>query len=284
MLGAIIGDMVGSTYEIREVKYFLNYHAPSPYEERMDIMDKKTPLFQDCSIPTDDTCWTLAMIDAIINGNRDYETYLKDYGLREIAKGNDIFGRPRFGRGSLLWIEGKKKGNSYGNGAAMRISPVAYLFDDLEEIKEESYLATIPTHNHPEAIKSAEAVATTIYLLRTGHSKEEVENYIKEHYYPLNYNLEELRHNYKFTSRAKNSVPIAIYAFFQGNDFEDCIRKAISIGGDSDTIASITGAIAETIYPIPEELKQQALNRLDDNGKNLLKQVYKDEKRLKREL
>ena len=284
MFGAIIGDIVGSTYEVEEVNYWIKNHSPRPYAERIKIMDKTTLLFKEESIPTDDTCWTLAILSAIINGDCDYETYLREYGEAEIKKGPDKFGRPRFGPGSMSWLEGKSKGHSLGNGGAMRISPIGFLFDNIEQIKEESYRATIPTHNTEEALKSAEAVAITIYLLRIGMPKEEVKDYIEKTYYNLDYNLEELRHNYTFKSKAKNSVPIAIYCFFEGEDFDDSIRKAISIGGDSDTIASITGAIAESYYGVPDDLKEKARTYLDENANNLLDQIYEKGKRKTHEI
>jgi type I restriction enzyme M protein len=136
----------------------------------------------------------------------------------------------------------------------MRISPVGFLFNSIEEVKMESYKATITSHNHPEAIKSAEAVAVSIFMLRTDFSKDEVKKYIEDNYFSLNYDLDNLSENYEFTSRAINSVPQAIFCFLQSNDFEDAIRKAISIGGDCDTIAAITGSLAEAYYSVPEEL------------------------------
>lgn len=172
MLGAIIGDKAGSNYEMEEINYWKEYKKPRPYEERIKIMDPKTPLFAENSIFTDDTVWTCAIYDAIVNGDCDYESYLKEYGKKELAKGLDKYGRGRFSPGSIKWITGNYEGTSYGNGAAMRISPIGFIFNSFEQIKEQSYLATIPSHNHIDAIKSAEAVAITIYLLRTGMSKK----------------------------------------------------------------------------------------------------------------
>ena len=274
MLGAIIGDLAGSSYEVEEVLYWKENHIPRPYEDRMKIMDKNVPLFSKNSSTTDDTSWTCAIYDAIINGDFDYEKYLRKYGIRDLNKGKDIYGRSRFGKGSVAWIKGNYQGNSYGNGAAMRISPIGFCFDSFEQIKEESYKATIPSHNHIEAIKSAEAVAVAIYLLKSGIDRLELKDYIEKTYYKLDFDLEELRHNYTFTSKAKESVPQAFYVFFASNDFEDAIRKAISIGGDTDTIASITGALAESYYGVPEEIKKQVIPFLDEDTYNLLDSRY----------
>ena len=278
MLGAIIGDKAGSNYEMEEINYWKEYKKPRPYEERIKIMNPKTPLFAENSIFTDDTVWTCAIYDAIINGDCDYENYLKEYGKKELAKGLDKYGRGRFSPGSIKWITGNYKGTSYGNGAAMRISPIGFIFNSFEQIKEQSYLATIPSHNHIDAIKSAEAVAITIYLLRTGMSKKEVEEYIKKNYYPMNYSLEELRHTYTFKSKAKDTVPQALFCFFQSQDFENTIRTAISIGGDTDTIASIAGALAESYYGVPETIKEEIKKELDEDKYNLLKNKYFNQK------
>ena len=282
MLGAIIGDVAGSIYEVLEINEIKNYHRNRSYEERIKILDQSVPLFtEDCSA-TDDSILTCAVYDAIVNGDYDYEKYLRAYGLREIDLGLDKHGRSRFGAGFVKWLEDTKTGDSYGNGAAMRISPIGFCFDNLENVKTEARLATIPSHNHEEALKSAEAVATSIYLLRTGTTKEEVEEYIKKNYYDLNYNLEDLQRNYSFSSKAINSVPQALFIFFQSHDFEDAIRKAISIGGDSDTIAAITGSLAESYYGIPNNLKELVKPYLKDYMYDLLKDRYYKNSKVKR--
>ena len=273
MLGAIIGDIVGSYYEVLEIEEKKNNKRNRSYEERIKILDKETPLFTKMASVTDDSILTCAIYDAIKNGN-NYEKYLKEYGIREINLGKDIYGRSRFGKGFVDWLENKKEGNSYGNGAAMRISPVGFCFETLEEVKENAKRATIPSHNHEDALKSAEAVAVSIFLLRKGMKKEEVIDYIKNNYYDLNYDLEELQRNYSFSSKAINSVPQALYVFSVANDFEDAIRKAISIGGDTDTIASIVGALSESYYQIPDEIKEQAKPYLIDYMYDLLKDKY----------
>ena len=154
MLGAIIGDVIGSYYEVLEIQAMKN-KTPRKYLERREILDKNVPLFTENSSVTDDSILTCAVYDAIINGHCDYEKYLREYGLREIQCGADMYGRGRFGKGFVEWLKHNNEGTSWGNGAAMRISAVGFCFDDLEEVKRNAYLATIPSHDHPEAIKSS---------------------------------------------------------------------------------------------------------------------------------
>lgn len=267
MLGAIIGDVVGSYYEVLEVKEIKNGHRS--YEERIKILDQNTPLFTNNSSVTDDSILTFAIYKAI-KENKPYEEMLKYYAKKEIDLGKDMYGRSRFGKGFVEWVNGNTEGTSYGNGASMRISPVGYLFDTLEEVKQESYKATIPSHNHEESILCAEAVSTSIFLLRNGISKEELKEYIEKNYFKLDYDLEDLRKNYKFSSKSINSVPQAIFTFLESNSFEETIRNAISIGGDTDTIACIAGSLAESYYGIPQELLEQVKPYLKDYMKELL--------------
>lgn len=267
MLGAIIGDVVGSYYEVLEVKEIKNGHRS--YEERIKILDQNTPLFTEHSSVTDDSILTFAIYKAI-KENKPYEEMLKYYAKQEIDLGKDMYGRSRFGKGFVEWVNGNTEGTSYGNGASMRISPVGYLFDTLEEVKQESYKATIPSHNHEESILCAEAVSTSIFLLRNGMSKEELKEYIENNYFKLDYDLEDLRRNYKFSSKSINSVPQAIFTFLESNSFEETIRNAISIGGDTDTIACIAGSLAESYYGIPQELLEQVKPYLKDYMKELL--------------
>ena len=276
MLGAIIGDVAGSDLEVKEIKALKEGKNVS-YDDRMKIMDKNTPLFNDKCETTDDSCLTIAILDAILN-HKSYEESLREYGLRELNYGLDKYGRNRFGTGFTNWLNKDSKCDSYGNGCAMRISPVGFMFDSIKEIKKQSKLATIPSHNNPESIKCAEAVALSIYLLRSGLSKEYVKNYIRVNYFDLNYDLENLRCNYKFKVRAIDSVPQALFCFFESNDFEDAIRKALSIGGDTDTIACITGSLAEAHYKVPDELKKQVKPYLKDYMVPILEQYYKEEK------
>ena len=276
MLGAIIGDVVGSYYEVLEVKEIKNGHRS--YNDRIKILDQNTPLFTENSSVTDDSILTFAIYKAI-KENKPYEEMLKYYAKQEINLGKDMYGRSRFGKGFVEWVNSNTQGTSYGNGASMRISPVGFLFNTLEEVKQETYKATIPSHNHQESILCAEAVAISIFLLRNGISKEELKEYIEKNYFKLDYDIEKLRRNYKFSSKSIDSVPQAIYAFLESNSFEETIRNAISIGGDTDTIACIAGSLAESYYGIPENLLEQVKPYLKDYMKELLEKEKTLQKR-----
>ena len=276
MLGAIIGDVAGSTIEVLEVND-KKKKGIRDYQERIKILDSRTKLFDSESSVTDDSILTVAILDAVLN-NRSYETTLREYGLREIKLGVDKYGRSRFGRGFISWLKGESNGVSFGNGCAMRISPIGFLFDSLEEVVDEARLSTIPTHNNPDSIKCATAVATSIFLLRCGISKLELISYIKNNYFDLDYDLEYLQHNYKFTSSAIDSVPQAIFCFMKSDSFENAIRTSLSIGGDADTIACITGSLAEAYYGVPEYLKEEVIKYIPDYMKEILSIYYKKEK------
>lgn len=276
MLGAIIGDVAGSYLEVLEVND-KKKKGIRDYKDRNKILDNNIPLFNDkCSV-TDDSVLTIAIMDAILN-NKNYDVCLKEYGIREINLGVDRYGRNRFGRGFINWLYGNSKGDSFGNGCAMRVSPVGYLFNVLEDVKRESYLATIPTHNNPDSIKCAEAVATSIFFLRKGISKVKLKEYITNNYFKLDYDLEDLRHNYIFTSKAIDSVPQAIFCFLESSSFEETIRTALSIGGDTDTIACIAGSIAEACYGIPNDVIEDVNKYIPDYMKDILSKYYKKEK------
>ena len=272
MLGAIIGDVAGSLYEVKEVKALLKKEKISK-DERCKILNKKTPLFLESSSLTDDSILSLALIDAYLN-KKDYKEKLKEYGLKEHEKGLDIYGRSKFGKGFIEFLYDDSKCNSYGNGCAMRIGALASLFNDIDTLKEEVYKATIPTHNHPESLLCAECLAVSIFLIKNKYSKEFIKEYIEKHYFSLDFNLEDLQKNYKFTSKAIKSVPQAIYVFLESNDFEDAIRKAISIGGDSDTIACMVGSIAEEYYGIPENLIKEVSRYIPEEYNHLINKYY----------
>lgn len=278
MLGAIIGDVAGSTYEKDEILAFKS-KTKIPYEERIKILDKNVSLFKKDSIYTDDTCLTVAIADALLN-DRNYELYLKEYGLKEHEKGLDLYGRSRFGSGFIEWLHNKGRSDSYGNGCAMRISSIPFYLDDLSEIRKEVCNATIPSHNCKESISCALAVSDAIYMAKNKCSKEEIKKHIENNYFSLEYDLEHLQRNYKFTSKSYESVPLGIYAFLISNDFEDGIRKAISIGGDADTIACIAGSILEAYYGIPEKIKNDVLKYIPNEFKEVINKMYERKKNL----
>ena len=237
MLGAITGDIIGSIYEGYSIK------------------TKNFSLFSPRCCFTDDTVLTLAIADTILSqGN--YGEKLKEYCRKY----------PGAGYGSNFYNWGMSDNfdpyNSWGNGSAMRVSPVGFAFDDLDAVLREAKASAVVTHNHPEGIKGAQATAAAIFLARTGHSKAQIKSYIKT---TFNYNLEtNLEQVESADVSCAGSVPQAIIAFLESTDFEDAIRNAIFIGGDSDTIACIAGGIAQAFYQsVPDAIATQALAFLD---------------------
>lgn len=273
MLGAIIGDIAGSTYEVDEVTSLKNKQIN--YENRMSILDTNNPLFKESSSYTDDTVLTAAIASAIMT-DKDYYKSLKEFGNREVNLGLDKYGRSRFGKSFCQWLKSDTIGESYGNGCAMRVSPIANYYDNINKILKETRLSTMTSHNHMESLEATMAVSMCIYLAKTKRPKEVIKDHIEKIIgYDLNFDLNDLQHNYKFTSKAKNSVPQAIYCFLISNNFEDAIRKAISIGGDSDTIAAITGSIAEVYYGIDDKLIKQTEKYLPEYIINIVNDFYK---------
>ena len=246
MIGAIIGDIVGSRFEFDNIK------------------TKRFELFTtECDF-TDDTVMTLAIAKAFAKRNQS-----EDFKKTLIKTMHEVGGQyPSCGYGGcfLDWImnENTKPYNSCGNGSAMRVSSVGWYAKTLVEAEELAKISAEVTHNHPEGIKGAQAVAAAIFLAKVGVSKTEIKEYIKQNYYALDFTLDEIRPTYQYEIVCQTSVPQAIQAFLESTDFEDAIRNAISIGGDSDTIAAITGSIAEAYYGVDEDLRETALSYLDD--------------------
>ena len=253
MLGAIIGDIVGSRFEFRNNK------------------SKEFELFNNKCTFTDDTVMTLAIAKAILHSKSDYSdlSSLSIKYMQEVGRNYPSCG---YGGSFGLWVfsNNPKPYNSFGNGAAMRVSPVGFVAKSLDQAISLSKKVTEVTHNHPEGIKGAEATAVAIYLARNGYNINDIKNYIDKHYYKMNFTLDEIRDTYKFNETCQDTVPQAIMAFLESTDFEDAIRNAISIGGDSDTIAAITGGIAEAYYGVPVEIRENALKYLDENLKSIL--------------
>lgn len=251
MLGAIIGDIVGSPYE------FDDYN----------IKTTDFPLFSKESEITDDTVMTLAVAQGLMNGKKDpQKTY--DEITKCMQKLGNEYPYMSYGYNFQSWLcsDNPKPYNSYGNGSAMRVSSVAWFFDNLEDVEKYAEISALPTHNHPEGIKGAQAVASAIFLARSGKTKNKIKDYIiKKYSYDLSKTCDEIRPNYHHVESCQETVPQAITAFLEGNDFEEVIRFAVSLGGDSDTLTAIAGSIAEAYYPIPDNIKQIALKFLDDD-------------------
>ena len=269
MIGAIVGDIVGSRFE------FNNYR------------NKNFELFTgDCKV-TDDSIMTLAVAKAVMEARRiresapdgcDSEYYVA--AERLAVKYMQQIGRkyPNCGYGGrfIHWVfsDTPQPYNSFGNGAAMRINPVGFAAETEEEVVRLSRAVTAVTHNHPEGIKGAEAAAMAIYMARKGCSKKEIRDRIVKDYYALDFTIDEIRSTYEFNETCQNTVPQAIEAFLEAESFEDAIRTAVSVGGDSDTIAAITGSIAEAYYGVPEDVKNRALTYLDVDLRNILEEWY----------
>ena len=247
MLGAIIGDIAGSRFEFdnRRSKEFTMFHHKCKF--------------------TDDSVMSLAVCQALLRTAPDFQELDKETiaCMREIGQPYPQCG---YGGRFYRWMYGDnpKPYNSYGNGAAMRVSGCGWAADSLEEAKRLSEAVTAVTHNHPEGLKGAEATATAVYLARTGIGKEELRAYITGNYYPIDFTLDAVRETYQFHETCQDSVPQAFEAFFESTDFEDAVRNAVSIGGDSDTIAAIAGSVAEAFYGVPEKLRRKALPFLDE--------------------
>ena len=259
MLGAIIGDIAGSRFEWNNQK------------------TKEFELFTGRCRPTDDSIMTISIAKAILDSEGDLAKleqntvkYMQQFGRRYPDAG--------YGERFYDWIFTKdpQPYNSFGNGAAMRVSPCGFAAGTLQEAKALARAVTKVTHNHPKGMKAAEAVAVAIFLARNGKKLAEIREHIEQHYYIIDFTLDEIRPSYRFDITCQGSVPQAFEAFFESTGFEDAIRNAISIGGDSDTIAAVTGGMAEAYYGIPLTIRDKALLFLNDD---LLKIVHSFEKK-----
>ena len=243
MYGAILGDIIGS-----------------PYEFDRSGKTKDFPLFSPESRFTDDTVMTVAVADAFLS----CPAGASDEAIRQqLIRSMQCFGRlhPDIGYGAkfLNWLmsEDPQPYGSWGNGSAMRVSAVGWLFDDLDTVLKMARLSAEVSHNHPEAVKGAQATAAAVFLARTGCSKEEIRTYIQSTFgYDLSRTCDEIRPGYRHDVSCRGTVPEAITAFLEGTGFEDVIRTAVSLGGDCDTLTCIAGSMAEAFYGIPDELKQ----------------------------
>ena len=267
MYGAIIGDMIGSPYEWHNTK------------------DKSFTLFAPGSRFTDDSAMTVAVAEALMDlleaGTpfADEEAYrtalvrsLKKWGLRypDAGYGGRFFG----------WLQaGTEPYHSWGNGSAMRVSSVGWLYDDLESVLEAAARTAAVTHDHREGIKGAQAIASCVYLARKGSSKEEIRDHVIRTFgYDLDRTCDEIRPGYSFDVSCQGSVPEAIISFLEGADYEDTVRNGVSLGGDSDTIGAMAGAIAEAYFGVPEKLKKEADRRLP---KDMIRVIRRFEEMIK---
>ncbi|MBW6479797.1 MAG: ADP-ribosylglycohydrolase family protein [Bacteroidales bacterium] len=258
ILGAIVGDIIGSVFEWHNVK-----------TTDFQLFTEKTDY-------TDDSVLTIATIDSILHGI-DYTTAYQTYGRKFPNRG--------YGGYFRSWIRSDypKPYNSYGNGSAMRVSPVGWAYNTIEEVLHQAKRSAEVTHNHPEGIKGAQATAAAVFLARTGSSKAEIKKYIQDAFgYDLERRIDDIRHVYTFNETCQQTVPEAILAFLESEDYESAIRLAISIGGDSDTVACITGGIAEAFYrEIPEWIVEKALGLLSSEIIKLVEEFSMKYRRFK---
>lgn len=262
MIGAIVGDIAGSRFEFDNCKDkdFELFVRSAPIDG-MSSIDTDATLVE--SVYTDDSVMTLAVADAVCRWKDSGVTSYDELSLfavesmREFGKMDPLAG---YGGRFEIWLhdETMEPYNSWGNGAAMRVSACGWAGRTLDEVKAMSRAVTEITHNHPEGIKGAEATAIATFLARTGNSKEEIRSVIVQDYYALDFTLDEIRPGYEFDVSCQGSVPQALEAFIESTSFEDAIRNAVSIGGDSDTIAAICGAVAGAFYGVPGDIRAKA--------------------------
>jgi ADP-ribosylglycohydrolase len=247
MLGAIAGDVIGSVHEGAGTK------------------TKDFPLFSPYSTFTDDTVLTVAVADCLLS-RREYTDVFHDYF--------HAYPQAGYGGSFIRWAGQRQREpyNSWGNGSAMRVSPIAYAYDSLAEILEEAKRSAEVTHNHEEGIRGAQSTVAAIFLARTGHSKEQIRDYVEREFgYDLRGRLDQLRPRYRFDVSCQGSVPQSILAFLEATDFEDTVRNAISLGGDADTMGCIAGGIAEAYYGgIPPAIEVRTIAALDERLRDVL--------------
>lgn len=244
IIGAIGGDIIGSTRENRPIK------------------TKDFRLFERYSTFTDDTVLTLAIADWLIEDKTS-----KDVLVKKLKYFAGHYPNAGYGRSFLHWMQTENPDpyGSWSNGSAMRVSPCAWVAECLREAHDLAYQSAVVTHNHPEGVKGALATCEAVYLARIGASKEEIRNHVEVRYgYDLSRRLDDIRPVYSFDVSCAGSVPESIICFLEAEDYEDAVRNAVSLGGDSDTQAAIAGSIAAAYFEVPQSIADKAINHLDD--------------------
>ena len=258
MYGAILGDMIGAPYEFDRGNKTKDFELFNPEVEY-----------------TDDSVMTIAVAQALMSCDRDAgEREITDAVVKSMQQWGQRYPHAGYGGRFAGWLRSPNPVpyNSWGNGSAMRVSSVGWLYDTLDRTREVARWTAEVTHNHPEGIKGAEATASAIFMARTGSSKPEIRDYIvKEFGYDLSKTCDEIRTNYHMDESCQGTVPEAIRSFLEGRDLEDVIRNAISLGGDTDTLACIAGSVAEAFFGVPKEMRKECLNRIEYDMQKVLK-------------
>lgn len=261
MYGAILGDIIGSPFEF----------------DRGD-KTKDFKLFSRRSHFTDDSVMTLAVCEALLKVGQDAAVKeIEDAVITSMQSWGRRYPHEGYGGYFRRWLTARhpEPYNSFGNGSAMRVSAAGWLYDSLEKTRVVAKATANVTHNHPEGIKGAEATASAIFMARNGSSKEEIKKYIEnEFHYDLNRTLDEIRPSFHMDETCQKTVPEAIIAFLEARDFEDAIRNAVSLGGDTDTLGAITGSIAEAYFGISETLISECRNRINKDMRDVVDTFY----------
>lgn len=248
-IGAVVGDIVGSPYEFDE----------------NNIKTEKFPLFSKRSYATDDTVMTLAVAEGLMRSLGKPKDEMRKSVIASMVSWGKRYPYAGYGTRFRGWFDDPVPYGSWGNGSAMRVSSVGWLFDDLDETIEAAELTAAVSHDHPDGIRGAQATAAAIWLNRHGTSKSELKSFIVEKFgYDLSRTTDEIRPNYSFTEECAKTVPEAITAYLEAESFEGTLRKAVSLGGDSDTLTAIAASIAEPTYEVPVEIAKSAIGRLDE--------------------
>ena len=263
MYGAILGDIIGQPYE------------------RHNLKSKTFPLFSVYARFTDDSVMTVAVAEALLTagslGVINDEKRTKDIIIDCMHKWGHRYPHAGYGGRFYEWLRNceREPYNSWGNGSAMRVSAAGWLYDEMDTTRKIARWTAEVTHDHPEGVKGAEAIASAIFMARNGSNKDDIKNYVETEFgYDLERTCDEIRPVYRFDVSCQGSVPEAIIAFLEGTDFEDTVRNAISLGGDSDTIGAMAGSIAEVFYGIPDALKAECDKRLPAEWHSIIEQLH----------
>ena len=258
MYGAIFGDIIGSRFEFDR----------GPWTKEFELFTNK------CNW-TDDSVMTIAIMEALMNAGKDADVaVIREECIRSMQKWGQRYPYAGYGGRFIHWIGAKnpKPYNSWGNGSAMRVSGAGWIYDTIERTREVAAATAEVSHNHPEGIKGAECTAAVMFLARNGATKESIKEYVVEEFgYDVSKTVDELRPLHHHDESCQDALPKALVSFFEGESYEDVVRNAVSLGGDTDTIAAIAGAMADAMYGIPEDIMVNGLPFLEEDMSKVCK-------------